>query len=139
MKLEQIPGDYDNVDQRALELLKTNDYKLAEYMRDYIKELYANIHMRDFYIRNLKDEILHTLKHRDSISGEELLQILNKVAPWDMEYDGRWQTRDYLARAKANQMITQEVELVEEALYRNAYIYPGWKYCLPGLLKTIYL
>lgn len=31
MKLEQIPGDYDNVDQRALELLKTNDYKLAEY------------------------------------------------------------------------------------------------------------
>lgn len=48
MKLEQIPGDYDNVDQRALELLKTNDYKLAEYMRDYIKELYANIHMRDF-------------------------------------------------------------------------------------------
>lgn len=85
MKLEQIPGDYDNVDQRALELLKTNDYKLAEYMRDYIKELYANIHMRD------------------SISGEELLQILNKVAPWDMEYDGRWQTRDYLARAKANQ------------------------------------
>lgn len=26
MKLEQIPGDYDNVDQRALELLKTNDY-----------------------------------------------------------------------------------------------------------------
>lgn len=135
MKLEQIPGDYDNVDQRALELLKTNDYELAEYMRDYIKELYANIHMRDFYIRNLKDEILHTLKHRDSISGEELLQILNKVAPWDMEYDGRWQTRDYLARAKAN----QEVELVEEALYRNAYIYPGWKYCLPGLLKTIYL
>ena len=102
-KLEQIPGDYDNVDQRALELLKTNDYELAEYMRDYIKELYANIHMRDFYIRNLKDEILHTLKHRDSISGEELLQILNKVAPWDMEYDGRWQTRDYLARAKANQ------------------------------------
>lgn len=71
MKLEQIPGDYDNVDQRALELLKTNDYELAEYMRDYIKELYANIHMRDFYIRNLKDEILHTLKHRDSISGEE--------------------------------------------------------------------
>lgn len=59
--------------------------------------------MRDFYIRNLKDEILHTLKHRDFISGEELLQILNKVAPWDMEYDGRWQTRDYLARAKANQ------------------------------------
>lgn len=46
MKLEQIPGDYDNVDQRALELLKTNDYELAEYMRDYIKELYANIHMR---------------------------------------------------------------------------------------------
>lgn len=90
MKLEQIPGDYDNVDQRALELLKTNDYELAEYMRD-------------FYIRNLKDEILHTLKHRDSISGEELLQILNKVAPWDMEYDGRWQTRDYLARAKDNQ------------------------------------
>lgn len=36
-------------------------------------------------------------------------------------------------------MITQEVELVEEALYRNAYMYPGWKYCLPGLLKTIYL
>lgn len=29
MKLEQIPGDYDNVDQRALELLKTNDYELA--------------------------------------------------------------------------------------------------------------
>lgn len=84
MKLEQIPGDYDNVDQRALELL--------EYMRDYIKELYANIHMRDFYIRNLKDEILHTLKHRDSISGEELLQILNKVAPWDMEYDGKLET-----------------------------------------------
>lgn len=56
-------------------------------MRDYIKELYANIHMR-----NLKDEILHTLKHRDSISGEELLQILNKVAPWDMEYDGKLET-----------------------------------------------
>lgn len=46
MKLEQIPGDYDNVDQRALELLKTNDYELAKYMRDYIKELYANIHMK---------------------------------------------------------------------------------------------
>lgn len=30
MKLEQIPGDYDNVDQRALELLETNDYELAE-------------------------------------------------------------------------------------------------------------
>lgn len=74
MKLEQIPGDYDNVDQRALELLKTNDYELAEYMRDYIKELYANIDMRD------------------SISGEELLQILNKVAPWDMEYDGKLET-----------------------------------------------
>lgn len=74
MKLEQIPGDYDNVDQRALELLKTNDYELAKYMRDYIKELYANIHMRD------------------SISGEELLQILNKVAPWDMEYDGKLET-----------------------------------------------
>lgn len=43
MKLEQIPGDYDNVDQRALELLKTNDYELAKYTRDYIKELYANI------------------------------------------------------------------------------------------------
>ena len=58
MKLEQIPGDYDNVDQRALELLETNDYELAEYIRD---------------------------------------------SPWDMEYDGRWQTRDYLERAKANQ------------------------------------
>lgn len=34
MKLEQIPGDYDNVDQRALELLETNDYELAEYMRE---------------------------------------------------------------------------------------------------------
>ena len=43
-------------------------------MRDYIKELYANIHMRD------------------SISGEGLLQILNKVAPWDMEYDGKLET-----------------------------------------------
>lgn len=32
MKLEQIPGDYDNVDQRTLELLKTNDYELAEYI-----------------------------------------------------------------------------------------------------------
>lgn len=92
MKLEQIPGDYDNVDQRALKLLETNDYELAEYMRDYIKELYANIHMRDFYIRNLKDEILHTLKHRDSISGEELLQILNKVASWNMIADGKLET-----------------------------------------------
>lgn len=54
MKLEQIPGDYDNVDQRALELLKTNDYKLAEYMRDYIKELYANIHMRDSILETLR-------------------------------------------------------------------------------------
>lgn len=61
MKLEQIPGDYDNVDQRALELLETNDYELAEYMRDYIKELYANIHMRDFYIRNLKHSNIETL------------------------------------------------------------------------------
>lgn len=86
MKLEQIPGDYDNVDQRTLELLKTNDYELAEYMRDYIKELYANIHMRDFYIRNLKDEILHTLKHRDSISGEELHGI------WNMMADGKLET-----------------------------------------------
>lgn len=43
MKLEQIPGDYDNVDQRALELLETNDYELSEYMRDYIKELYKGI------------------------------------------------------------------------------------------------
>lgn len=44
MKLEQIPGDYDNVDQRALELLKTNDYELAEYMRDfYIRNLNSNI------------------------------------------------------------------------------------------------
>lgn len=50
MKLEQIPGDYDNVDQRALELLKTNDYELAEY----IKELYANIHMRDFIHSNIE-------------------------------------------------------------------------------------
>lgn len=48
--------------------------------------------MRDFYIRNLKDEILHTLKHRDSISGEELLQILNKVAPWNMMVDGKLET-----------------------------------------------
>lgn len=31
-------------------------------------------------------------QHRDSISGEELLQILNKVAPWDMEYDGKLKT-----------------------------------------------
>lgn len=54
MKLEQIPGDYDNVDQRALELLKTNDYELAEYMRDYIKELYANIHMRDSILETLR-------------------------------------------------------------------------------------
>lgn len=36
MKLEQIPGDYDNVDQRTLELLKTNDYELAKYMLTYI-------------------------------------------------------------------------------------------------------
>lgn len=36
MKLEQIPGDYDNVDQRALELLETNDYELAEYMKYFI-------------------------------------------------------------------------------------------------------
>lgn len=43
MRLEQIPGDYDNADQRALELLETNDYELAEYMRDYIKELYKGI------------------------------------------------------------------------------------------------
>lgn len=35
-------------------------------------------------------------------------------------------------------MITQEVELVEEALYRNAYIYPGWIYYL-SYIKTIYL
>lgn len=35
MKLEQIPGDYDNVDQRALELLEASDYKLAEYMENY--------------------------------------------------------------------------------------------------------
>lgn len=75
MKLEQIPGDYDNVDQRALELLKTNDYELAEYMRDYIKELYANIHMRDFYIRNLKDEILHTLKHRTVYSVSAMIKV----------------------------------------------------------------
>lgn len=54
MKLEQIPGDYDNVDQRALELLETNDYELAEYMRDYIKELYANIHMRDSILETLR-------------------------------------------------------------------------------------
>lgn len=39
MKLEQIPGDYDNVDQRALELLKANDYELAEYMRDFKDEI----------------------------------------------------------------------------------------------------
>ena len=84
MKLEQIPGDYDNVDQRALELLETNDYELAEYMRDYIKELYANIHMRDFYIRNLKDEILHTLKHRDSI------RQLHGI--WNMMADGKLET-----------------------------------------------
>ena len=37
MKLEQIPGDYDNVDQIALELLETNDYELAEYMRGLYK------------------------------------------------------------------------------------------------------
>lgn len=48
--------------------------------------------MRDFYIRNLKDEILHILKHRDSISGEELLQILNKVALWNMMADGKLET-----------------------------------------------
>lgn len=96
-----VINDITSFEPESSRIIK--DYELAEYMRDYIKELYANIHMRDFYIRNLKDEILHTLKHRDSISGEELLQILNKVAPWDMEYDGRWQTRDYLARAKANQ------------------------------------
>lgn len=54
MKLEQIPGDYDNVDQRALELLETNDYELAEYMRDYIKELYANIHMKYFIHSNIE-------------------------------------------------------------------------------------
>lgn len=54
MKLEQIPGDYDNVDQRALELLETNDYELAEYMRDYIKELYANIHMRELETLRMK-------------------------------------------------------------------------------------
>lgn len=28
MRLEQIPGDYDNADQRALELLETNDYEI---------------------------------------------------------------------------------------------------------------
>lgn len=103
MKLEQIPGDYDNVDQRALELLETNDYELAEYMRDYIKELYANVHMRDYYIRHLKDDILNLLKNRDSVTDWELLQILNKTAPYDMEDDGKWRTRDYLERAKANQ------------------------------------
>lgn len=42
--------------------------------------------MRDFYIRNLKDEILHTLKHRDSISGEELHGI------WNMMADGKLET-----------------------------------------------
>ena len=33
MKLEQIPGDYDNVDQRALELLKASNYELAAYIK----------------------------------------------------------------------------------------------------------
>jgi hypothetical protein len=32
----------------------------------------------------------------------------------------------------------QEVELTEEALHRNAYIYEGWIYYLP-YIKTIYL
>lgn len=41
MKLEQIPGDYDNVDQRALELLKTNDYKLATLRMKYF--IHSNI------------------------------------------------------------------------------------------------
>lgn len=35
---------------------------------------------------------MNTLKHRDSISGEELLQILNKVAPWNMMADGKLET-----------------------------------------------
>lgn len=51
MKLEQIPGDYDNVDQRALELLKTNDYELAEYMRDYILE---TLRMKYFIHSNIE-------------------------------------------------------------------------------------
>lgn len=32
----------------------------------------------------------------------------------------------------------QEVEIVEEAIYRDAYIYEGWLYYLP-LLITMYL
>lgn len=103
MKLEQIPGDYDNKDQEALELLKASNYELAVYMKNYIKELYANIHMRDYYIRHLKDDILNLLKNRDSVTDWELLQILNKTAPYDMEDDGKWRTRSYLEEVRANQ------------------------------------
>mgnify|MGYP007007710478 FL=1 len=32
----------------------------------------------------------------------------------------------------------QEIELVEEALFRDAYVYDGWYYYLP-MIMTMYL
>lgn len=72
MRLEQIPGDYDNADQRALELLETNDYELAQYLCSQIhngtKDLIELIESEDLineqWYKNWKEEMRILLQEK---------------------------------------------------------------------------
>ena len=79
-------------------------------MNDYIKELLATIHMRDFYIRNLKTELGKYPfvaqgwiddTGAPQVAMRELVAIVNEV-PWEMTTES-WQNRRYIERAKFNQ------------------------------------
>ena len=112
MRVDNIPGSYDRLEEEGIELLKSIDYELGEALEDYVKELLANIHQRDFYIRSLEDKLSkYPCVLRSYVNSEgkpdvvttPLQMVMDEVRkPWDVE-PKTWEDRRYIDWSKHNQ------------------------------------
>ena len=102
MKLEDIPGTYDNEYEEAISILRASNPDVAE----------AIVHMRDSYIRHLKSDLSqYALVVRAYVDANGIPQMTMKdlnaaidetPVPWEMSTDSRI-NREYINRARHNQ------------------------------------
>lgn len=112
MKLEDIPGTYDNEYEEAINILRVSNPDIAEAVEDYVKELLANVHIRDSYIRHLKSDLSQyafvvrayvDVNGTPQMTTKDLNVAINETpVPWEMSTDSRI-NREYINRARHNQ------------------------------------
>ena len=110
MKLENIPGTYDNEYVEAISILRASNPDIAEAIEDYVEELLANVHMRDSYIRHLKSDLSQyalVVRAYVDVIPQMTMKDLNAAidetpVPWEMSTDSR-ANREYINRARHNQ------------------------------------